>query len=58
MTFDEWFKEHVDSIYDKDLEDLAYACWHAGYEAGLNEMGSFAHDLIRDVFIDKPKPKV
>ena len=52
MTFDEWFQEHIDDIYDKDLEDLAYACWLAGYKAGLAAMGSFAKDLIQDVYTD------
>lgn len=58
MTFDEWFKEHIDDIYDKDLEDLAYVCWCAGYKAGLNKMRSFSRDMIQDVYVDKPKSQV
>lgn len=58
MTFTEWFQEHVDEIYDMELEELAWACWSAGYQEGLDSMGNFAHDLIRDVFIDKPKSSV
>lgn len=52
MTFDEWFEENrerLEQLLRSDTYDLAYECWLAGYKAGLDEMGSFAADLFKDI---------
>jgi hypothetical protein len=49
MTFEEWFEENredLENLLRSDQLELAYKCWLAGYEAGLNEMGRFAADLF------------
>ena len=52
MAFDEWFeknKAHLEQMLRSDTKELVYECWLAGYEAGMNEMGSFAADLFKDI---------
>lgn len=52
MTFDEWFEENrerLEQLLRSDTYGLAYECWLAGYKAGLDEMGSFASDLFKDI---------
>jgi hypothetical protein len=52
MTFEEWFEENredLEALLRSDQLELAYKCWLAGYEAGLNEMGRFTADLFNDI---------
>lgn len=52
MTFDKWFEENrerLGQMLRSDTEKLVYECWLAGYKAGLDEMGSFAADLFKDI---------
>jgi hypothetical protein len=52
MTFEEWFEDNRDeleALLRSDQLELAYKCWLAGYEAGLNAMGRFTADLFNDI---------
>ena len=52
MTFEEWFeanREELEVLLRSDQLELAYKCWLAGYEAGLNEMGRFTADIFNDI---------
>jgi hypothetical protein len=52
MTFEEWLEENreaLEALLRSDQLELAYKCWLAGYEAGLNEMGHFTANLFNDI---------
>ena len=54
MTFEEWFEENreeLEALLRSDQLELAYKCWLAGYEAGLDTMGNFAGELFKKAFI-------
>jgi hypothetical protein len=48
MTFEEWFEANKDQLTEllrNDQLEALYEAWLAGYEAGMDEMGKFAHQL-------------
>ena len=52
MTFDEWFEENrerLEQMLRSDTMELVYECYLAGYKAGLEEMGSYAAELFKDI---------
>ena len=48
MTFNEWFEANQDTLTEllrNDQHEMLYTAWRAGYEAGLDEMRKFTHEL-------------